>query len=178
MVTAWAGRGHKALVFAQTRQALDILEAGLRAAGLACLRMDGGTPIRARARLVDAVNADALPPPSDLGAASHRARWPVFLLTTRVGGLGVNLTGADRVLLFDADWNPSTDAQARERAWRLGQRRNVVIYRLIAAGTIEERVMDLQKSKSEMLRKLLTESDSVSSAISLDLEDIKALLQD
>ena len=75
MVTAWAGRGHKALVFAQTRQALDILEAGLRAAGLACLRMDGGTPIRARARLVDAFNADALPPPSDLGAASHRARW-------------------------------------------------------------------------------------------------------
>ena len=53
----------------------------------------------------------------------------VFLLTTRVGGLGVNLTGADRVLIYDPDWNPSTDTQARERAWRIGQLRNVTIYR-------------------------------------------------
>ena len=53
----------------------------------------------------------------------------VFLLTTRVGGLGVNLTGADRVVIFDPDWNPSTDTQARERAWRIGQNRNVTIYR-------------------------------------------------
>jgi DNA excision repair protein ERCC-6 len=155
VVPAWAARGHKALVFAQTRQALDILEGGLRAAGLACLRMDGGTPIRARSRLVDAFNADALPPPGDPGAASHRAAWPVFLLTTRVGGLGVNLTGADRVLLFDADWNPSTDAQARERAWRLGQRRDVVIYRLIAAGTIEEKVYHRQVFKQFVADRVL-----------------------
>lgn len=53
----------------------------------------------------------------------------VFLLTTRVGGLGVNLTGADRVVLYDPDWNPSTDTQARERAWRIGQTRHVTIYR-------------------------------------------------
>lgn len=53
----------------------------------------------------------------------------VFLLTTRVGGLGVNLTGADRVVIYDPDWNPSTDAQARERAWRIGQMRHVTIYR-------------------------------------------------
>jgi SNF2 family DNA or RNA helicase len=65
-----------------------------------------------------------------------------------------------------------------DRAHRIGKTRTVTSIKLIAAGTIEERVMDLQKSKSEMLRKLLTESDSVSSAISLDLEDIKALLQD
>lgn len=53
----------------------------------------------------------------------------VFLLTTRVGGLGVNLTGADRVIIFDPDWNPSTDSQARERSWRIGQTRHVTIYR-------------------------------------------------
>lgn len=53
----------------------------------------------------------------------------VFLLTTRVGGLGVNLTGADRVVIYDPDWNPSTDAQARERAWRIGQMHHVTIYR-------------------------------------------------
>lgn len=63
-----------------------------------------------------------------------------FLLTTKVGGLGVNLTGADRVLLYDPDWNPSTDIQARERAWRIGQTRDVTIYRLITSGTIEEKV--------------------------------------
>lgn len=64
----------------------------------------------------------------------------VFLLTTRVGGLGVNLTGANRVVIYDPDWNPATDAQARARAWRIGQNKKVTIYRLITAGTIEEKV--------------------------------------
>jgi DNA excision repair protein ERCC-6 len=64
----------------------------------------------------------------------------IFLLTTRVGGLGVNLTGANRVIIYDPDWNPATDAQARERAWRIGQNKQVTIYRLITAGTIEEKV--------------------------------------
>jgi len=64
----------------------------------------------------------------------------VFLLTTRVGGLGINLTGADRVIIFDPDWNPSTDTQARERAWRIGQSRPVTVYRLLTTGTIEEKI--------------------------------------
>lgn len=65
----------------------------------------------------------------------------MFLLTTRVGGLGVNLTGADRVIIYDPDWNPATDTQARERAWRIGQIRQVTVYRLESAGTIEEKVI-------------------------------------
>lgn len=64
----------------------------------------------------------------------------VMLLTTRVGGLGVNLTGANRVVIYDPDWNPATDTQARERAWRIGQKQTVTVYRLITAGTIEEKV--------------------------------------
>lgn len=64
----------------------------------------------------------------------------MFLLTTRVGGLGINLTGADRVIIFDPDWNPSTDMQARERAWRIGQLRPVTVYRLLTTGTIEEKI--------------------------------------
>lgn len=64
----------------------------------------------------------------------------IFLLTTRVGGLGINLTGADRVIIYDPDWNPSTDTQARERAWRIGQTRPVTIYRLLTSGTIEEKI--------------------------------------
>lgn len=63
-----------------------------------------------------------------------------MLLTTRVGGLGVNLTGANRVVIYDPDWNPATDTQARERAWRIGQQNAVTVYRLITAGTIEEKV--------------------------------------
>lgn len=69
------------------------------------------------------------------------ASYDVFLLTTRVGGLGINLTGADRVIIYDPDWNPATDTQARERAWRIGQDRQVTIYRLVSAGTIEEKVL-------------------------------------
>jgi len=64
----------------------------------------------------------------------------VFLLTTRVGGLGLNLTAADRIIIFDPDWNPSTDTQARERAWRIGQDKQVTIYRLMTTGTIEEKI--------------------------------------
>lgn len=64
----------------------------------------------------------------------------VMLLTTKVGGLGVNLTGANRVVIYDPDWNPATDTQARERAWRIGQQNAVTVYRLITAGTIEEKV--------------------------------------
>lgn len=66
--------------------------------------------------------------------------YDVFLLTTRVGGLGINLTGANRVIIYDPDWNPATDTQARERAWRIGQNKQVTVYRLLSAGTIEEKV--------------------------------------
>lgn len=68
------------------------------------------------------------------------ASYTIFLLTTRVGGLGVNLTGANRVVIYDPDWNPATDLQARERAWRIGQLKQVTVYRLLSAGTIEEKV--------------------------------------
>jgi len=68
-----------------------------------------------------------------------------MLLTTKVGGLGINLTGANRVVIFDPDWNPATDTQARERAWRIGQTQDVTIYRLISVGTIEEKVFSLSK---------------------------------
>lgn len=73
-----------------------------------------------------------------------------MLLTTRVGGLGVNLTGANRIVIFDPDWNPATDTQARERAWRIGQTQDVTIYRLISVGTIEEKVGIFFSSKVYM----------------------------
>lgn len=93
--------GHRTLVFAQTRQMLNILEAFVTHEGYTYARMDGNTPVKQRQHLVTAFNTPGGP--------------DVFLLTTRVGGLGINLIGADRVVIFDPDWNPSTDLQARVR---------------------------------------------------------------
>ncbi|KAE8280586.1 DNA excision repair protein ERCC-6 [Larimichthys crocea] len=79
----------------------------------------------------------------------------IFLLTTKVGGLGVNLTGANRVIIYDPDWNPSTDTQARERAWRIGQKQQVTIYRLLTAGTIEEKIYHRQIFKQFLTNRVL-----------------------
>lgn len=114
----WKEQGHKALLFTQTQQMLDIIERHVSEAGMRYHRMDGSTSVQQRYRMMDDFNGNP--------------RVFVFLLTTKVGGIGVNLTGANRVLLFDPDWNPSTDIQARERAWRLGQQKSVTIYRCIS----------------------------------------------
>jgi DNA excision repair protein ERCC-6 len=114
-LAAWRAQGHKALLFTQTQQMLDILERHVAGAGLRYHRMDGSVPLPTRFRMIDDFN--------------RNPKVIVFLLTTRVGGLGVSLTAANRILLFDPDWNPSTDIQARERAWRLGQKRPVTIFR-------------------------------------------------
>lgn len=74
----------------------------------------------------------------------------VFLLSTRAGGLGINLTAADTVIFYDHDWNPSNDAQAMDRAHRLGQTRQVTVYRLITKGTIDERIVQLARVKKDV----------------------------
>src|SRR5438445_8857840 len=74
----------------------------------------------------------------------------VFLLSTRAGGLGINLTAADTVIFYDHDWNPSNDAQAMDRAHRLGQTRQVTVYRLISKGTIDERIVQLARVKKDV----------------------------
>lgn len=137
----WHENGHKALIFTQTQQMLDIIEKMYIAKGLTYHRMDGTTAIAQRASLIDSFNYNP-----DVFA---------FLLTTRVGGLGVNLTGADRCVIYDPDWNPSTDAQARERAWRIGQTKEVTVYRLITAGTIEEKIYHRQVYKQFLTDKVL-----------------------
>jgi DNA helicase INO80 len=76
----------------------------------------------------------------------------VFLLSTRAGGLGINLTAADTVIFYDHDWNPSNDAQAMDRAHRLGQTRQVTVYRLITKGTIDERIVQLARVKKDVSR--------------------------
>jgi SNF2 family DNA or RNA helicase len=149
---------HRMLVFSTFVSALTIIRKALEARGIPYCYLDGST--NDRQGVCDQFNST----PS----------IPVMLMSLKAGGTGLNLTGADTVVHYDPWWNPAAEAQATDRAHRIGQTKTVTSIKLIAAGTIEERVMDLQKSKSEMLRKLLSESDSVSSALSLD--DIKALL--
>ena len=158
----WKVQGHKTLLFAQHRIMLDILEKFIRSmGGFNCRRMDGTTPIQARQGLVDEFN--------------NNPNAHVFLLTTKVGGLGVNLTGADRVIIYDPDWNPSTDVQARERAWRLGQKREVKIYRLMTAGTIEEKIYHRQLFKQFLINKILRDPKQRQAFQMKDLHDLFTL---
>lgn len=162
LLEMWKGFGHKTLLFSQGVQMLNILEVFVKSLpGFNYLRMDGGTSIKDRQTLVDRFNNDP-----DL----H-----VFLLTTKVGGLGVNLTGANRVIIFDPDWNPSTDVQARERAWRLGQKKEVTIYRLMTAGTIEEKIYHRQIFKQFLTNKILKDPKQRQTFAMKDLYDLFTL---
>ncbi|XP_014212607.1 DNA excision repair protein ERCC-6-like [Copidosoma floridanum] len=141
LLKIWKKQGHRVLLFTQSRLMMHVLEGLVQKEKYTYLRMDGTTPMGQRQLTISKFNAD----PS----------FFVFLLTTRVGGLGVNLTGADRVIIYDPDWNPATDAQARERAWRIGQDKNVTVYRLITAGTIEEKIYHRQVFKILLSNKVL-----------------------
>ncbi|ORY68393.1 putative DNA repair and recombination protein RAD26 [Pseudomassariella vexata] len=162
LLPMWKKMGHKSLLFSQGTQMLDILEKFVqRLGGINYVRMDGTTAIKDRQILVDKFNTD---PELDL-----------FLLTTKVGGLGVNLTGASRVIIFDPDWNPSTDVQARERAWRLGQKKEVTIYRLMTAGTIEEKIYHRQIFKQFLSNKVLKDPKQRTKFELSDLHDLFTL---
>lgn len=130
---------HRALIFTQMSKMLDILEAFLNIHGYTYLRLDGATGVDRRQRYMDHFNNDE--------------KIFCFILSTRSGGLGINLTGADTVIFYDSDWNPAMDAQAQDRAHRIGQTRDVHIYRLITEHTIEENILSkaLQKKNLDIL---------------------------
>uniref|UniRef100_M3ZFE3 DNA excision repair protein ERCC-6-like n=1 Tax=Xiphophorus maculatus TaxID=8083 RepID=M3ZFE3_XIPMA len=131
--------GHRTLVFAHYRTVLDILERILGNRGFKLLRLDGTiTQITEREKLISRFQKDK--------------RYSVFLLTTQVGGVGITLTAANRVVIYDPSWNPATDAQAVDRAYRIGQTENVVIYRLITCGTVEEKIYRRQVFKDSLIR--------------------------
>ena len=126
--------GHKVLVFSQFRTQLLEIQKCLSLAEIDCLKLDGQT--RNRQELVDRFQSEDGP--------------PVFLISLKAGGYGLNLTAADVVIHFDPWWNPAAEAQATDRAHRIGQTRPVTIYRLISRGTVEEKVIDLQAKKREV----------------------------
>lgn len=131
--------GHQTLVFSQSRKMLDIIERILTHRHFKLMRIDGTvTHLLEREKRIDAFQNDK--------------DYSVFLLTTQVGGVGLTLTAATRVVIFDPSWNPATDAQAVDRAYRIGQKENVVIYRLITCGTVEEKIYRRQVFKDSLIR--------------------------
>jgi superfamily II DNA or RNA helicase len=151
-----AGGGHRALVFSQFTRFLRIAQQKLEAAGVATCYLDGGTTNRA-----------AVLEQFKTGTA------PAFLISLKAGGFGLNLTEADYVFLLDPWWNPATEAQAVDRAHRIGQTKNVMVYRLISAGTIEEKVMALKARKAELFSSVIDSDGAFGSA--LDADDLRAL---
>ncbi|KAF7021049.1 hypothetical protein CFC21_034057 [Triticum aestivum] len=164
VLKVWKDQGHRVLLFAQTQQMLDILENFLTARDYQYRRMDGLTPPKQRMALIDEFN--------------NTNEIFIFILTTKVGGLGTNLTGANRVIIFDPDWNPSTDMQARERAWRIGQKRDVTVYRLITRGTIEEKVYHRQIYKHFLTNKVLKNPQQRRFFKARDMKDLFTLQDD
>ncbi|XP_044166630.1 DNA excision repair protein ERCC-6-like 2 isoform X4 [Acropora millepora] len=126
----------KVLLFSRSTQLLNILEEFVVSQGLVYSRLDGGTKPSERTRLVRDFNLD----PNIF----------LSLVSTKAGGLGLNFTGANVVVIFDPDWNPSSDLQAQDRAYRIGQRRDVRVYRLISSGTIEEMIYLRQVYKQQL----------------------------
>lgn len=146
-----ASDGHKALVFSQWTSLLDLIEPHLKTAGIAFDRLDGSTANR--------------------GEVTERFQGQdgasVLLMSLKAGGTGLNLTAADHVFLMDPWWNPAAEAQAADRAHRIGQERPVMVYRLVSQGTVEERILGLQEKKRALFEAALSEA-SAATAITRD----------
>lgn len=151
---------HRALIFCQLKDMVDIVEEELfkkHMPSVTYMRLDGRTDPRERQKIVRKFNED---PSID-----------VLLLTTKVGGLGLNLTGADTVIFVEHDWNPMNDLQAMDRAHRLGQKKVVNVYRLITKATLEEKIMGLQKFKMNIASTIVNQQNA-----GLSLMDTNQLL--
>ncbi|XP_063096047.1 DNA excision repair protein ERCC-6-like [Cavia porcellus] len=131
--------GHQTLVFSQSRQILNIIERLLKNKHFKILRIDGTV-------------THLLEREKRISLFQQNKDYSVFLLTTQVGGAGLTLTAATRVVIFDPSWNPATDAQAVDRVYRIGQKENVVVYRLITCGTVEEKIYRRQIFKDSLIR--------------------------
>ncbi|MCT1713504.1 DEAD/DEAH box helicase, partial [Dietzia cinnamea] len=150
--------GHRALVFSQFTTYLDTVVDRLRDEGITVAHLDGSTTDRAGA----------------VGEFTEGGAQ-VFCLSLKAGGVGLNLVGADYVFLLDPWWNPATEAQAVDRAHRIGQTRPVLVYRMVARDTIEERVVELQQRKAELFASVLDSGEHFSAALTAD--DLRGLLE-
>ena len=149
--------GRRILVFSQFTSMLALIAAALEAAGIDYVTLTGATVDRAKPI-----------------AAFTRGDAPVFLISLKAGGVGLNLTAADTVIHYDPWWNPAVELQATDRAHRLGQTKPVFVYKLVAAGSIEEKIVALQARKSALADSIL--SDDPANVPKFSPQDLEALL--
>jgi SNF2 family DNA or RNA helicase len=149
--------GRKVLVFSQFTSMLALIEAELRARAVAYALLTGDTSDR------DAQVADF-----------QQGRVGVFLISLKAGGVGLNLTAADTVIHYDPWWNPASENQATDRAWRIGQTQPVFVYKLIARGTLEEKIQDMQRRKGDLANALL-DSGEADVSLKLGADDLQAI---
>lgn len=158
LLTQIAESGHRVLIFSQFRGMLDLIEEELPKLGLSSFKITGSTPSKERQEMTKSFN-DGL--------------RDVFLISLKAGGVGLNLTGADTVILVDLWWNPAVESQAIGRAHRMGQEQKVEVYRLVTRGTIEEKIQELQEQKKNLVSEVL---DGTESRASLSLDEIREIL--
>ena len=151
--------GHKILLFSQFTSMLRIIEKRLSQEEIACYTLTGSTPKEERLRMVDSFHTDPV---------------PVFLISLKAGGTGLNLTAADMVIHYDPWWNVAAQNQATDRAHRIGQEKQVSVFKLITKGTIEENIMVLQESKKNLADQIIAEG--AVSLSSLTREDLVKML--
>ena len=152
--------GHRMLVFSQFTSMLDLLAADLKKEAIPFFTITGATPKQERLRLVNEFNA---------------GDTPVFLISLKAGGTGLNLTGADVVIHYDPWWNLAVQNQATDRAHRIGQTRQVTVMKLIAAESIEEKIVELQEAKRELADAII--GGQTNSLMSLSREELLALIE-
>ena len=153
-----ADGGHRVLIFSQFKGMLEKIEKELPDLGLTSFKITGSTPAHDRQEMTKAFN---------------QGERDAFLISLKAGGVGLNLTGADTVILVDLWWNPAVEAQAIGRAHRMGQEQMVEVYRLITKGTIEEKIQELQEQKKHLVSQVL---DGTESRASLSLAEIREIL--
>ena len=141
-------KGSRPLIFSQWKIVLDILEWVLRSRGHVFVRLDGSTDVHERQQICDAFNR-------------RGSEIFCFLLSTRAGGQGLNLTGADTVIIHDCDFNPQIDRQAEDRCHRLGQTRPVTVHRLVTAGTVDERIVQIAERKLDLDAAVLSDTKAM-----------------
>lgn len=151
--------GHRILLFSQFTGMLDIIGKRLAKEDIAFFKLTGASSKESRAKMV---------------AQFQAGEVPVFLISLKAGGVGLNLTAADVVIHYDPWWNVAAQDQATDRAHRIGQQHTVTVYKLIAKDTIEERIMQMQESKRDLVNSVLG-GDGISSAL-FTREDVLALL--
>lgn len=153
--------GHCVLIFSQTRKMLNLIQECLVSEGYDFLRIDGTTKATDRLKIVNDFQ-------EGFGA-------PIFLLTSQVGGLGLTLTRADRVIVVDPAWNPSTDNQSVDRAYRIGQKKDVLVYRLMTCGTVEEKIYRKQVYKGGLFKTATEHKEQIRYFSQQDLRELFSL---